>query len=159
MSPSIWRDRARAAISAILTTLPTDSTPEQARKALYRRDAYPFAGRVGWAYQCWCQERRKAVAALVSRSRDKTPPSRAPYLLWRMLPSGMPWLEVSCGWCDGRVDGGCMMCASLHERLMKVVAHPEFSGLRREARRLPSSRGILCDWLWDNVPDAEEVTG
>src|SRR5262245_25375764 len=96
---SPWRRAARNAIAAALAPLPADSTPRQRRAAV--RDAYPFAERRGWAYQCWLAEVRLALGP--ARPPKKEPPPCVRVRL--MTRDGVtPWLEVVCTWCGGREE-------------------------------------------------------
>jgi hypothetical protein len=138
---SPYRLRARRAIREALAALPPKASRADQRKAV--RDCYPFAERMGWAYQCFLRERK---AALGIEAKASSPDIAA-------SPDG-----IACKWCDReRNRSRCILCIPARERLERMP-----QGLKDEWARLIAAATdgeelageALADWIeehWEGI--------
>lgn len=142
---SNWRLRSRAVIDRVLEQLPADADEHAVKLAL--RDAYPFGTREHHPYRMWCAEVR---AALLRRfdvvTFDRTAdPTGVKLTFWHERQAW--WLAVSCGWCDGKIDGGCLQCVRQVNAVEALVSRPEWRAWRAAVRADFEARGPFADWL------------
>ena len=116
-SRSLWRARAEKVITEVLASLPDGASLREKRRALSSH--YPFGPRQYHPYNVWCKAVRAALG-LTAESRDGGPdlPPHAPRLV--LDPLGV--LSVACGWCGGRIKGGCLCCLPHHQEVRALLA-------------------------------------
>ena len=71
---SEWRNRCRPIVAKVLDETGRSNTPALRKKL---REAYPFARRKGWAYQCWLNEIKAQLGESLA-GRRKGPKPEAP---------------------------------------------------------------------------------
>ena len=148
MARSQWRTHADRVIAQVLKGLPADASDAEKRKAV--EAAYPFGERRMLPYRHW----RAAVRAALNL--QPKPRGYGVSLTLCAFADGQPFLRVECGWCDGKVSGGCLACLPLWEKLRAAVKHPEWKRFRAVARAGdPPPREVVRDWLLDRGVEAE----
>lgn len=143
---SPWRRQAQRVIARVLEGLPAGYSMKEARAAL--RAAYPFGERSMHPYRIWCDEVRKALRP-VKAGREAAPTVGLALLPFRPGEAdGSPRLKVDCGWCEGRVPGGCMICLPWRQELAAVTSLGEWPGWRVAlADGDPETALVLADRL------------
>lgn len=148
---SNWRIRSRQVIQRVLAALPADATEKQKRQAI--SDAYPFGTREHHPYKCWLIEVKAALGTRHPEA-DTKPSIRATF--WHERSQW--FLGVSCGWCNNKIKGGCLVCLPLHKRLEQLVTCDLWQRWYTAIRDDFDSRGAWSDWLEENgYPDVAEL--
>lgn len=152
---SRWRQRAREVIQRVLSSLPADTTPALIRKAI--SDAYPFGERAHHPYACWLREVKQTLRR-DGRTAHLEPdlPEGVSYEI-RHQPRPW-WLVVLCGFCNGKIAGGCMACSGHHRTVRELVALPDWPHWLGQLEESPEVAGIFADWLDDRgFPEVGEA--
>lgn len=151
---SEWRTRARQIIADVLNALPADATLKQKRKAL--QDAYPWGEREHHPYKMWLKEQAIALKKIADEDAKNEPSG----VCWCLVKHGvMPWIEVACTFCYGKVRGGCLLCVSHVKLYEKLVRDREYLAIREDAMRDARFVSLMLDWLKDHgAPEIVDKT-
>ena len=149
MPPSEWRRRAERVIAETLAGLPRSASLREQRRAL--RAAYPFGPRQHHPYKVWCKAVRAALG-LTAESKGGGPdlPPHAPCFALERAAGLSVSLRVDCGWCDGKVKGGCLVCLSHHREQAALLAWGQWPAWRQALVAGDALAGpVLADRLDD----------
>jgi hypothetical protein len=139
-----WSVRARQVIAEVLSSLPPGASEKAVRAAL--RYAYPFGERENWPYKMWCQEQARALKRLFPK---KPKPIDTNIRLAMDLPRPY-FLRVVCGWCDGKIDGGCLQCVGAWERMHALTDTEDWRRWRAAMGSDPVAVIACADWCDEN---------
>jgi len=120
-SRSLWRARAEKVITEVLASLPDGASLREKRRALSSH--YPFGPRQYHPYNVWCKAVRAALGLKESRGGVLSQEDLPPYLLFFALDrKAEALLSVVCGYCGGRIKGGCLVCLPHHQEIRALLA-------------------------------------
>ena len=74
-----------------------------------------------------------------------------PWVGIAVSPDSRLWLSVKCGWCSGKMAGGCLMCGGKRREAEAVAADPSFAALSAAAGGDDLARAALGDLLEERL--------